>query len=156
MSREADRKGTESKRWSPGEEISAPDQLSPGREWKGLRLVALALSRLRSPRQDAAPPSGVFSGVAPPLCEEEEVYHQGWWRRWPCCGAALCTARYQLLTSHSPGALLLPPLPLLRLRVQRFGCFLWWVGMCVARPSGRQANQKGALQPGPLVKRSWG
>lgn len=65
MSREADRKGTESKRRSPRQEISAPDQLSPGREWKGLRLGALALSRLRSPRQDVAPPSGVFCGRGP-------------------------------------------------------------------------------------------
>lgn len=65
MSREADRKGTESKRRSPRQEISAADQLSPGREWKGLRLGALALSRLRSPRQDAGLPSGVFCGRGP-------------------------------------------------------------------------------------------
>lgn len=42
--------------------VSAPDQVSPGREWKGLGMGALALSGLQWPKQDLKPLPRASSG----------------------------------------------------------------------------------------------
>lgn len=124
MSRKADRKGTERKVRSPGHIVSASGQVSPGREWKGLRMGALALSGLRWPRQDETPPLGTFSSLGHASAgEEEEVRHSGWWK-----GAlAALYSRDQLLTCHGPGALVLSPWPPLRLSTDN------WVPLMVGR-----------------------
>lgn len=86
MSRKADWKGTERKGRSPGQVVSAPGQVSPGREWKGLRMGALALSGLQWPRQDETPPPGSFSSFGPAsVGEEEEVIQDGGRVAWLLC-----------------------------------------------------------------------
>lgn len=59
--------------------VSAPRQVSPGREWKGLRMGALALCELQWPTRGEKPPPGALSGLSTAsMAEEEAVRPPGW------------------------------------------------------------------------------
>lgn len=144
--KKANRKGTERKERSPGQVVSAPGQISPGSEWTGLRMGALALSGLQAKaRRDVSSWSLLWPW--PCLCwgggmSSRMVARVAW-----CCPVHPIV--------HSPGALLLAPLPLLRLGVQRVGLFM--VGRCVRGTARWSASEsEGSPAAGPLVGRSWG
>lgn len=153
MSRKADRKGRERKGRSPGQVVSAPGQVTPGREWKGLGMGALALSGLQWPRRDETPPPGNFSGLGPASAgEEEEVHHSGWSEGGL---GALCTAGEQLLTCHGPGALVLSPWAPLRLSTDNWALLVVGRHVC-GKPewSPGQSEDSSAARPAGAPERA--